>query len=469
MLKFKRRLNELNRLTLWLSFIFTLNSTWGVGQGYNSIPIPVEEEQQFFLLEKKDTLLLIGKTEHWRIVDNRLLPFYLNDSKDQMPINFIEYTPVATKDTFYFVENGLGKVYQLDTIGFNRVDKSTSLHNNFGNSVFLHNNRLYSYGGYGFWNFHDYILHMSEQTKEWEIVTINTGYIPTGRSKHFFKKKRDGFIAFGGEGDKGFLNDAFEYNFKSNDFTSLGEVNKTFPFTNRTRFSAVYNQSSYYWMHDFKFLKINWEENSFQHTLSNERFASHIPISNFIIFNDSLRFISNKTGIYRFNSIALTEVDRILSAPEQLFFPKTSNFLQQLFLFLTLLGGLFVIYILFHLRRLKKTTPLLQRRYLTYKKSIVILTEEEKSILLLLNEKAHCSLTQISQLAFYNEYSKSYQQAAARKDLKSLQLKIETDKRISKKLSFKVIYQENDRRQISYRLKGKLVNYRGWINHYIRF
>lgn len=72
------------------------------------------------------------------------------------------------------------------------------------------------------------------------------------------------------------------------------------------------------------------------------------------------------------------------------------------------------------------------------------------------------------QLICYREYSMSYQQAAARKDLKSLQLKIETDKRISKKLSFKVIQQENDRRQISYSLEGKLVNYGGWINHYLR-
>ena len=468
MLELKERLNASSISPLWLSLIFTLISANGIAQGYNSIPIPVEEGQQFFLLEEKDTLLLIGKTEHWRTASNRLFPFDREEGKDQRPISFIEYTPIVTKGTFYFVENGLGKVYQMDTSRFNRVDKSTSLHNNFGNSVFLHNNRLYAYGGYGFWNFHDYILQLNEQTKEWDILTNNSSYIPPGRAKHFFQKNKDGFVIFGGEGNNGFLNDAFEYNFKSNDFTPLGEVNTTFPFKNSTRFSTVYNQSSYYWMHDFKFLKINWEENSFQHAPSNKIFANHLLISNLLIFRDSLRFVSEKTGVYRFNSIALTEVDRTLSAPEQLFFPKTSNLLQQLFLFLTLLGGLISFYFFFHLRRLKRNTPLLQRRYLTYKKSIVILTEEEKNILLLFNEKEYCTLTQISQLVCYSEYSMSYQQAAARKDLKSLQLKIETDKRISKKLSFKVIQQENDRRQISYRLKGKLVNYRGWINHYLR-
>ena len=136
MLELKGCLNASSILALWLSLIFTLISANGIAQGYNSIPIPVEERQQFFLLKKRDTLLLIGKTQNWSIASNRLLPFDMEDVKDQRPISFIEYTPVVTKDTFYFIENGLGKVYQLDTTRFNRLDKSTSLKNNFGNSVF---------------------------------------------------------------------------------------------------------------------------------------------------------------------------------------------------------------------------------------------------------------------------------------------------------------------------------------------
>ena len=53
MLELKGCLNASSILPLWLSLIFTLISANGIAQGYNSIPIPVEERQQFFLLKKK--------------------------------------------------------------------------------------------------------------------------------------------------------------------------------------------------------------------------------------------------------------------------------------------------------------------------------------------------------------------------------------------------------------------------------
>lgn len=47
---------------------------------------------------------------------------------------------------------------------------------NFGAYKFVHNNRIYSYGGTGFWQYHPFLIYFDDLKREWEIMPYTNDY-----------------------------------------------------------------------------------------------------------------------------------------------------------------------------------------------------------------------------------------------------------------------------------------------------
>ena len=455
---------------LSLFLLLCLNSP-ARAQEFSSIELPFPQEENIFLIQKGDSLLSIGNKMGFIIIENKIEPFSVSrdtrayGSTDKQ-VTFQYYTPIQIKENTYFIQNGLGKVYQWNENKITRMDKSFSFRNHFGNNLFEHEGQIYSYGGYGFWSFHDFMIRYSESMKEWNIHSHPSVSIPPGRKGAFFHKTENEFIAFGGEGSDGFLQDAFSFNFKQNGFENLGEISPQFPYANATKYNVNQNNVRYYFMYDLRWLKLDFDEFTFQLSSQINGLKEHSLSSNLLIHNGQVHFVSYRNNVHRLNTISLEKLNTLFGPPKKLLVFNQLNFLSYgVFILVSLLFVRFLI-VFIRWRNIKRYTPLLQRRYLTYKKSILILSDEEKSILEFLMNHKKASSQKLAQLNCYTEYSDSYKLIAVLNDLKSLTKKLKNNKTVSKVLSIEKTTDDKDRRQKKYALKGKLFVYRGLVNHY---
>lgn len=137
--------------------------------------------------------------------------------------------------TFLVIDGG-GHVFSQTENGFFRDDSSVEQKNQFSSSIFLYNDQIYMYGGYGFWSFKNYITFFDKATGQWEILKTKSEYIPQARWKAISQLIKDKLYVFGGrntpEGSPSkdiVLNDIFYFDFTENKFINLGEINPKIP------------------------------------------------------------------------------------------------------------------------------------------------------------------------------------------------------------------------------------------------
>lgn len=443
-------------------------------QVFSSQILPFDQEEKLFLIASGDTLVSIGekKRVHFIQSNTELIPLFTQNAASNEVndlVSFQDFTPISFEDKTLFVQNGLGKVYQWNNHRFQRLDNSFYLRNHFGSCIFEHEGILYSYGGYGFWNFHDFIVQFSEKMKEWNVHIHTSKTIPPGRKSPFFHKTKNEFIAFGGEGSKDFLKDIFAFDFKQNRFVHKGNIHSKFPYQTASIYHAHQNNVHYYLMPDFKWLRLDYDNYTFQLTDEVSGLKEQSLSSNLLIHQNQIHFITYKTGIHRLNTITLDKLDALFAPPKNLI--ELNQFSYMGYIATAVLGLLLLrcLFIIFRWRNIKTTTPLLQGRYLTFKKSILILSEEEKSILEFLMESDEASSHELSQLKCYAEYSQSYRLITTLNDLKTLTEKIERSKAFRKIIHIQKTTNSKDRRQKKYTLEGRVIAYHGWVSHFFNY
>lgn len=77
---------------------------------------------------------------------------------------------VKLKDSYYVLPNGLNDIYLWSGHQLTPVFESPFQGQNFGSKKYVYHNEIYSYGGYGYWNFYADITRFDQITKEWVLV-----------------------------------------------------------------------------------------------------------------------------------------------------------------------------------------------------------------------------------------------------------------------------------------------------------
>ena len=86
-------------------------------------------------------------------------------------------------DIYVFIEQ-TGFVYKLasydsTTCVYKRMDKTVNLNYNIDCKNFIYQNKLYSYGGYGFWKTNGNLRKFNDEDREWDIIPLNKEVIAT--------------------------------------------------------------------------------------------------------------------------------------------------------------------------------------------------------------------------------------------------------------------------------------------------
>ncbi len=76
-------------------------------------------------------------------------------------------------------------VWELTNDSIKRIDNSFDHRMTYKSDVFVKNDTIFKFGGYGFWSARNFLTYFSDITKEWEYYLINKhSYLPPGLS-HF--------------------------------------------------------------------------------------------------------------------------------------------------------------------------------------------------------------------------------------------------------------------------------------------
>lgn len=92
----------------------------------------------------------------------------------------LSYHAVTADSTLYFVHGQGGMVYRLEGDSLRRIDRSFNHKMQINSTVFVDNDTIFRYGGYGFWSLRNFFTYFSHDSHEWEVVAPRGGEVPRG-------------------------------------------------------------------------------------------------------------------------------------------------------------------------------------------------------------------------------------------------------------------------------------------------
>lgn len=130
---------------------------------------------------------------------------FKNNISDTLPIypDFnleINNTKLVFKNkTPYLVSKGSGMVWELTNDSIKRIDNSFDHRMTYKSDIFVKNDTIFKFGGYGFWSARNFLTYFSDITKEWEYYLINKqSYLPPGLSNFNSTLVSDFYFVSGG-------------------------------------------------------------------------------------------------------------------------------------------------------------------------------------------------------------------------------------------------------------------------------
>ena len=166
--------------------------------------------------------------------------FFVSDEliKDLKPnsaeISFSKRFKVFNKnsDNIKIVSVDGGHVFSVDNDTLKREDFSFNHKMSFGSAVFVRNDTIFKFGGFGFWSSRNFFTYFDNSSKEWEFYPSNSLLLPPPIHNFNFKVFDDKFIMTNGytpDVGTGIKNqsvsDIWKYNFIDRKWDNLGVSN----------------------------------------------------------------------------------------------------------------------------------------------------------------------------------------------------------------------------------------------------
>lgn len=167
--------------------------------GYSqSFPIKNISNIEQFALDSTNNRILLFYPNNYKIINLKTfkvnsLPLY-----HKKGISLKDFKTIIIKGVPYFISYGGGLVYTLKNDSIKRIDNSYNHKLQYGSQLFVQNDTIFRYGGYGFWSVRDFFIYYDiNHTKQWELPqhfhpktipegTFNGHHIQTKTAIYFF-------------------------------------------------------------------------------------------------------------------------------------------------------------------------------------------------------------------------------------------------------------------------------------------
>ena len=154
------------------SFLFSQNNRFSSQNDTTNTEIILGSNNQHFYLKNGDYILK-------KNLKNVLIESFLFKNKapkKDVKLVFKNNEPVL-------VSRGGGMVWRVKNDTFKRVDQSFNHKMTNGSAVFVHNDTIMKFGGYGYWSSRSFFTYYDEITLQWEFYTIDKkSQLPPGVS-----------------------------------------------------------------------------------------------------------------------------------------------------------------------------------------------------------------------------------------------------------------------------------------------
>ena len=80
-----------------------------------------------------------------------------------------ELIRIRVNNQNYFLQHGNGRVYSLNNFIFKRLDNSSISNAFYDSAIFTYDDKIYRYGGYGFWTIYNRLIYFDNITNQWEL------------------------------------------------------------------------------------------------------------------------------------------------------------------------------------------------------------------------------------------------------------------------------------------------------------
>ena len=138
--------------------------------------------------------------------------------------------PVLVNSNYYFVHTQGGIVYKLQNDTIKRIDNSFNHKMQINSNIFVYDDKIVRYGGYGFWSARNFFTYFDNDLLEWETISpVNSIEVPKGTFDGLYLLDKDDAYIFNGKSiddsnktEMYFNKEVWKYNFKLNEWHYLG-------------------------------------------------------------------------------------------------------------------------------------------------------------------------------------------------------------------------------------------------------
>ena len=344
----------------------------------------------------------------------------------QIPFEKFEFKIINNE--IYFFGGLSGEVYTIIEDSLNRLDATPDHRLNITSNIFVNNDTIFKYGGYGYWSQRNFNIYFDFQSKEWQVYnTSKESYNPMGSFYGLYLKSKEGIYFFGGKmvDETNRINqikseDVLYFDFKSKAFEKLGTSELEFNLSHY----LVHDNEFVYLIKDTILYQVSPKDNTVNlysypnrlWSISEERnFNTFKKDRYYIEVNDPLsnksKLISlTKEELFKNPLVSLKLYSKDLDAKPALFF---------LVLFLVSILFLILLKII-----LNKKQILLKDASLVFKNIHYPLEKEEIAILKKLITSKRISTKEVLEIIEKKEYSYVHNTRIKDKIMKDLNLKL---------------------------------------------
>ena len=214
-----------------------------------------------------------------------------------------------------FISNIDGSVYKLnEKFLLDRIDQSRTKLNQVNSSIFIKNDTIYKFGGYGYWSNKNYFTFFDENTKEWEVLKNNSIEFPIGVINPMFSIFEDNFVFFGGYAlDKNEYVlieslDNWKFNFSELKWEKLDELNINFNLNTQIK-NSTYFDNYLLLVGEIKNYLIDFEKLKY-YEFENSKLSKVLDknLSNIVEFEGDIYFRINTSNGFKNEKLNLSQI-----------------------------------------------------------------------------------------------------------------------------------------------------------------
>ena len=300
-----------------------------------------------------------------------------NALRNEHSINIL-LTQKSTRETVFILQKdgdhklvsiGGGGVYESVNDTLAKIDNSFNHRMTHSSAVFSHNDTIFKFGGYGYWNSRNFITYFDKKTKEWEYFNTKTILTPPGVSQiNYSLIGNDFYFSQGWKTITGAKvsrvpnKEIWKFSFKDRKWSNFGlselPLYDTSIKIDDNNFLAKTIDGSY--------IKVNFNENNYNFFDTSQTSFNFNNNNNSVIVNDTIYQLSKNNLIIKSPLEEILFTSNAVDSSNKSIYLRSLEFFNKLGLTTFSLFGLIIISLIF-LKYRRNQRPRIDELGLRYK------------------------------------------------------------------------------------------------------